>query len=481
MPSEWREVLDRRNRTSKTQRLYEDGQPTNKYSWGGMVGTSLHYEEAGEWLEVDPRIVPSSEPGWDWQMRKSHWRFLIRNGGWFAAEKQGVGIGFRLERVAYLNIQTKEWQTIRVANYTTPIVEAVPLDNDLLPNPRGKLTWANLFPGVDFEIYTSGDGIHEEIKVSQAARDAMPHPPYPVAKTYLVLVYRVDWDQVPGLSDDDGDIDKDTDFERQARLYLKNHQGEIITALPASRAWPEGEPEDADGEPIEVLLLKRFVKIAGQHYLLVGAPVLALNALPQGTIIFDPDVDTQVGAGADDGYRYYTSTFNSSNAYTYSGYFTSAESNSFHRFTGVSIEGTIDVSYVEAYRYATTAGTPELKVRAVDEDNPDAPTSAAEYDADPVTDAGVDWDGVWDYGVWNQSPSLNTVFQELVNSYTISNDAVIVQLRDDLGTGTNYNKGRSYDYTGNAHGLKLWIEYTAAAAGASIPIIMHHRKMMGVS
>ena len=44
MTSEWREVLARRNRTSKTKRLYEDDQPTNKYSWDGMVGTSLHYE-----------------------------------------------------------------------------------------------------------------------------------------------------------------------------------------------------------------------------------------------------------------------------------------------------------------------------------------------------------------------------------------------------------------------------------------------------
>lgn len=44
MPREWREVLGRQNRTSKTKRLYEDGQPTNKYSFDGVVGTSLHYE-----------------------------------------------------------------------------------------------------------------------------------------------------------------------------------------------------------------------------------------------------------------------------------------------------------------------------------------------------------------------------------------------------------------------------------------------------
>ncbi len=50
MPSEWHEVLSERNRTSKTKQLFEDGQPTNKYSWDGMVGTSLHYEGGGTYV-----------------------------------------------------------------------------------------------------------------------------------------------------------------------------------------------------------------------------------------------------------------------------------------------------------------------------------------------------------------------------------------------------------------------------------------------
>lgn len=470
MAREWREVLNRRRRTSKTRRLYEDDQPTNKYSWDGIVGASVHYEPvegSGEWLEVDPRIVPSSEPGWDWEMQKSHWRFLARNGGWFAAEKRGVGIGFRLERVAYLNIQTKEWQTVRTANYTTPTVEAVPLDNDLLPNPKGLLTWHNLFPDTDFEIHVSGDRLHEEIKVSQAARDAMPALPYPAAQTYLVMVYEVDWGQVPGLADDDGDIDKDSDFERQARLYLKNHQGEIITALPASKAWPEGRPVDEDGEPIEVPLRKRFVKVGGKHYLLVGAPVLALNALPEGTIIFDPDIDEQVGADADD-CRYYSETEDWSKTSTWwpagcrvEGY----ETESAARFTLVAIAqgATIDVATLKVRcnngRFGTTVNT---KFQCEDADDTVSFDDYADYDARLRTATSAAWNDLpaWipnvDYTCEDVVAPIQTVISRLGWS---SGNNLVIFWTDNGSTPETYRTAYSYEGS-STYPPKLHIEFT---------------------
>ncbi len=136
-----------------------------------------------------------------------------------------------------------------------------------------------------------------------------------------------------------------------------------------------------------------------------------------------------------------------------------------YRWTGVSIEGTIDVSYIQCYpEYAGTA-TPELKVYGVDEDNPAAPTSKAEFDADPLTTAAVDWDGLWTTDTWNQSPSLNGIFQELVDTYTISDDAVMVQLKNDHGEPgvDEYNCCEHYDSSSTV-APKLHIEYTAGAA-----------------
>lgn len=62
MAQEWVEVLDKRNRTSKTKRLYVDGQPTNKCLLETNAG-SLHYLDAGgAWQDVD---VSAEEPDSD--------------------------------------------------------------------------------------------------------------------------------------------------------------------------------------------------------------------------------------------------------------------------------------------------------------------------------------------------------------------------------------------------------------------------------
>jgi len=184
-----------------------------------------------------------------------------------------------------------------------------------------------------------------------------------------------------------------------------------------------------------------------------------------------PNLDKQVGASGDDG-SVWGGTLYVTEAYLHHGFDLdySGSVHSFYRWLGVTIEGTIDTSYIEVYGYQTDADV-LLKVSGVDEDNPAAPTSAAEFGADPLTTADIDWDGVWTLNDWGQSPSLNTIFQELVDSYTISNDAVMVQVKDDSTPfGYNLNSCRSWDYTGNAHGPKLHIEYTEAAVGQPMPV-----------
>ena len=64
---------------------------------------------------------------------------------------------------------------------------------------------------------------------------------------------------------------------------------------------------------------------------------------------------------------------------------------------------------------------------------------------------------------------MNAVFQELVDTYTIDNDAVMVQVKDDGSVSISVNEVRFYDYTGNLHGPKLHIEYETGAAAAPPP------------
>jgi len=174
-------------------------------------------------------------------------------------------------------------------------------------------------------------------------------------------------------------------------------------------------------------------------------------------------VDKQMAVGADDGRRYTgTSGFSATGAAGSVGYSTNAlflNMHAFARWTGVTISGTIDVSYIQVYREGSIAGSPELKVYGVDQDNPAVPTSATTFDDDPLTDAAVDWDGGWGYGTWVSSPPLNTIFQELVDTYTISAEAVMVQIKNDIGAVTAYNAINFYETSGNVTGPKLHIEY----------------------
>jgi hypothetical protein len=189
-----------------------------------------------------------------------------------------------------------------------------------------------------------------------------------------------------------------------------------------------------------------------------------------GNIVFssEPNLDKQVAATGDDG-RYYTEPdeFDTSETYFSLGYYDGffGHMHGFARWTGVSYEGTVDAnSYIQCYAKAIGVLTPELKVYVVDESDPLAPTTAAEFNADPLTTAAVDWDGAWPTLAWAQSPSLVPPLQEYVNTFgPIVNKALMMQIKNDhAGTGTEYNITRAWDYAGNLHGPKLHIEYTPA-------------------
>jgi len=224
----------------------------------------------------------------------------------------------------------------------------------------------------------------------------------------------------------------------------------------------------ADGVPVAEMRLPTAVDAAGTERdcaftLTAGKVTISLDTT--GLVFpieIDPTVDVQVGASNDDGYRYGASSFGRAAQYCYVG-FSGYPYHTFLRWTGVTIESHhVDVSYIEVYPYAAAVGTPTRSIYGVDEDNPAGPTSAATFDADPLTEYNIDWIGEWTAATWNQSDSLNDIFQELADSYAISNEAVMLQIRDAYGGGTNLQQLRSWDYTGNLHGPKLHIESHAA-------------------
>ena len=177
----------------------------------------------------------------------------------------------------------------------------------------------------------------------------------------------------------------------------------------------------------------------------------------------DTDVNEQVGASADDGWWRPGTSFSTAYARMNLGTNGGAQYHTFYRWTGVTISGdTVSSASIELYaEIASWTNAPETKIAFVDEDNPAAPTNYTEADADPLTTAQVDWDdSLWSADTWNESPDLVTPVQELVDSYTISNDAIMAQVKNDGGTspvGLHYPAGYP---KGSSYAAKLTIVYT---------------------
>jgi len=145
-------------------------------------------------------------------------------------------------------------------------------------------------------------------------------------------------------------------------------------------------------------------------------------------------IDIKVSVGADDGVRWtIDGSFSAIDTWDNIGYDPSfGSSHGFFRWDGITLKGTIITSYIKLYSGSNPDSGTSFKIYGVDEDNPDAPTSATEFDADPLTNSSVIWSPSIGTG-YKQSPSLNPIFQELVNTYTIENEAVMLQVKDNYG------------------------------------------------
>lgn len=275
MAQEWIEILLKRTRTSKTRRLHIGGQPTNKFSWDGSIA-SVHYRDAlDEWQDVDPTLIASLEPGWDWEMNKSHWRLLIKNGGWIGFERGGVGFGFKLIGWTFLNIVTKEYDTIHYAIYGLPILSG------------NELTWVGIYPGVDYKLIVGPDGMGHIITIPQSARDAIPAPPYSIDDTLFVYAYEVGWADCPYVANAESEAwwkPRNAPLEPNRGLWLADIAGKVKAYLPLGWAVAvEG------AEPIE--MKHRYIIKDATHYLLNGAKLTLLKGLPAGDIVLSSNID----------------------------------------------------------------------------------------------------------------------------------------------------------------------------------------------
>ena len=188
-------------------------------------------------------------------------------------------------------------------------------------------------------------------------------------------------------------------------------------------------------------------------------------------------INLQVGAGADDGFKYDASWTSVDTALDMGEYNTNSRS-SWMRFAGVTIAqgATIDVATLTfTARLSQSGATVNLTIQGEDADNATQVTSAADYNGRAKTTASVAWNAVaaWTAESTYSPADLKTIIQEIINrGGWSSGNAVSIFVQDNASSASAFRPGYSYDGS-TTKAPKLDITYTAPIAAVSMD---HYRR-----
>jgi hypothetical protein len=184
-------------------------------------------------------------------------------------------------------------------------------------------------------------------------------------------------------------------------------------------------------------------------------------------------IDEKVSASTDDG-SCSSGWYQTSNNELYTG---NVGGNAFHtwaRWDNLTVAqlSTISNSYV-SIRESGSTGSPLTNIYFEKANDPNYPSSYADFAGRTPTTAFVAWDGDPGLNQYHNSASVDAIIQELVNAYGYSNQAMQMLWKDDGSSGA-YRVSLSYDYSDHTYGPVLYFEATESGGGSAVPIIMQN-------
>ncbi len=470
MVQEWLEVLSKRNRTSKTKRLHIDGQPTNKFSWDGQVGTPVHYKDAGAiWQDIKTELLPSTRSivGFGnpaFEMVENEYEMFV-----LGALSSGVPI------VRYVSKNTDYWVQFAAHNLqwtndldqisliATPPTTATQISGD-------EAKWPNAYgTGRDIRYIAGAGRMQKWLDVVSP----LPVPPQfiidggnPVVVYAEIVEVHLDLEVwVNGAKwDEKSEVGAATEIE------FRSPDGQVQFVFPVAMGYHEGTAEDAS--IIGTLHLK---KSGARLYITARFPLSWLQSATY-PVHLDTTVDKQVAASADDclvgdaGY----SSFSLTNVNFLCGspaagtYYKSAA-----RFLAINIPqgATINVAYLTLRcRYAGAVPLYTL-LKAQDADDANTFSNQADFDTRTWT-TGLDWDITVDWVVDTDynSADFASKIQLVINraGWVSGNDLAVLWQGDGYVSGKRLY-GYSYDASAT-YAPKLHIEYTAGGTPYSLVV-----------
>jgi hypothetical protein len=403
----------------KNSRTIYLGKASGKEIYGldAFIGAVQMREPEGQWQDIKPLLVRDAD---GWHIEGAPYYAEIKDDG------TRLFCPDRNERGKYLRLPSPALFT---GLGRSVVSNPARLDGELLPNQiTMPADWGEI------RIIFSNTGMHFEVLFTQG-------PPADIfGKDSPRILLDIEAD---GL--DIGEL-------------LKSTSGLGIPG-PSLLAWNDNPGKDYNQKRFLNWSYKEGQIELGLDFGTMEFPILLKNTT----------IDKQVGTGGNDGGRYTGAYGFATGAYGgfNLGYLTNSNylnCHGFATFTGITIPAgaTITTAYLQFYA-AGHSGTPQLKIYAVDADNPGSPSNATQFDGEPLTSAAVDWDGAWTDSAWNTSPSIISIIQELVDSYTISNENMVIIIKNDGGTTQRYNWWISYD-DNSSEAPKLHIEYAEGGA-----------------
>jgi len=259
-------------------------------------------------------------------------------------------------------------------------------------------------------------------------------------------------------------------------------EGNVEFRLNGESLWWFKQASATDsGDGDAPVIRQRFRAVAANLFVEVLVPWTWLQSAVYPVEI-DPTIDDQVGASADDGKAIIDISnwgLTSTNAYLgrndgtthYAGWYI------FKNISGLS-GSTINTSYISLYTDVVSGDGADTIITAEDVETATQFATYSAWDGRTDTPESVVWTDIPDADGWTNSPSINTIIQELADSY--DPDQIGFTIIDDYGdTSQRRTRYKSYDDSTTLC-AKLHIEYTAGG-GVSIPVIMHHYRQQGMT
>lgn len=171
-------------------------------------------------------------------------------------------------------------------------------------------------------------------------------------------------------------------------------------------------------------------------------------------------INAQVSAGADDGYWYPSyGEFYPNEQTDVIAYFGGVRAHIFARFPSIVIPAgvTIKAAHIEVYLSYINGTLAGNRIYLNHEQAPTAPTTAVEAENKTLTTAYVNFNPATPIDCWKKSADISSVVQEVVDAHGPLSAILILWRNNSLVD--NHCAIRTSNYTGNAHGMKLHVEW----------------------